>query len=477
MSKAMALKLYVILLVIATGAFLISLPAVTTVTIGKSLCSSLPSFLVSSCRVIPIPEQSTITLRRPFESITIFGKPIQVGRDLSFGLDIRGGTQVTLATDMRDIVPEDRERAIESAKEVISRRIDLFGVSESSVVTSTVADSYRLLVSIPGVSDAQKAIELIGTTAQLDFREYKPSTPSGTATNSGYLVRDFRSSGLTGKNLKRASVQFENKTGKPTVLLEFNEQGTKQFASLTQEQLGKPVGIFLDEYAVSIPTVETVITDGRAQITGNFSVDDAKSLAVALNAGALPVPITVLSQKTIGPNLGGEAIRKSVMAGFIGVFLVMVFMILLYGSNGIFSVISLVFYSLVTVALYKLIPITLTLPGIAGLLLSIGMAVDTNILVFERLWEEEVKGHKSLTSLLSRSFDRAWDSIKDANITTLITCTVLANPLNWTFLNTSGMIRGFAITLALGICLNLLSGMIVTRVLMTLFYKSKDLDA
>jgi preprotein translocase subunit SecD len=454
MSKKSALITYLFLLLSTLGCLVLVMPA---------------KFKFS----LPKPINREINVTRPELNINLWGFKFARNLEISQGLDIKGGTRVTLAADMSSIPAGSRDNALESAQNIIARRINLYGVSESTVQTARSNDSYRLLVEIPGLSDATQAVNLIGSTARLEFREYKPATASATASVSGMLVKDFVPSDLSGSELARSSVQFDSATGKPTIGLEFSQTGAKKFAEITKRNIGKPLAIFLDDYPITAPTVQTEIVDGKAQISGDFTVDSARQLSIALNAGALPVPISVLGQSTVEATLGNAAVTKAVEAGLLGLAVIFLFLILLYGMKGFLACLSLMFYGLVTLALYKLIPVTLSLAGIAGFLLSIGMAVDTNILVFERLREEErMDEHRSTLVKLERAFARAWNSIKDANITTLITCFVLYNPLEWSFLNREGLVRGFALTLAMGIALNIFCGMVVTRVLMTLFYQS-----
>jgi preprotein translocase subunit SecD len=254
--------------------------------------------------------------------------------------------------------------------------------------------------------------------------------------------------------------------------MEFNDEGRKIFADVTQKNIGKVLAIFLDEMPITFPKINTAILDGQAIITGNFTVDQAKQLSIQLNAGALPVPIEVIQQNTVGASLGQKSVEDSIRAGFIGLGLIILFMILYYGWKGFLASVSLVFYALYTVALYKLFGVTLTLPGIAGLLLTIGMAVDSNILIFERM-KEELRMGKSFTQAMHLGFDRAWHSIKDANVTTILISLILINPLDFSFLNTSGLVRGFGLTLLIGVSISLFTSMIVTRTLMKLFLKDK----
>jgi len=390
-----------------------------------------------------------------------FSSPtIRIGnfvRDLNIkqGLDLQGGTEVTLSADMSQVKVEDRNDALQSAREIISRRVDMYGVSEPSIKTMVSNDSYRILVALPGVSNPQEALDLIGQTASLDFFEMPVATDSPT-------YADLKPTGLTGKDLLKSNVNFNSQTGKPEIALKFTTEGGKKFGEITSRNIGKQVWILLDGEVLTAPVVQTAIMDGNAVINGDFTVEDAKSKVITLNAGALPVPIAILKQQNIAPTLGAESIRKSIVAGSVGLGLVALFMMLNYGYLGFIAVVGLIIYGLLTLAVYKLVPITLTLPGLAGFILSIGMAVDSNILVFERMKEESRKGNDFLGSM-ELGFGKAWDSIKDANIATLITTFILFNPFDWNFLNSSGMVRGFALTLFLGIAISLFTGIFVTR--------------
>jgi preprotein translocase subunit SecD len=393
--------------------------------------------------------------------------------ELKQGLDIKGGLQVTLSADMKDIAPADRPTALESAKNVIGRRIDLYGVSESGIKTAVSGDDYRIILELPGVSDPQQALDLIGQTAEMVFA-LPVYTPGKTASESATLT-SFSPTDLTGADLAKAAVTFQTQNSQPGVSLTFKDSGKTKFAKLTKENLGKPIAILLDGYPVTMPNVESEITDGNAQITGKFTTDEAKALAVQLNAGALPVPVSVLSQKNIPATLGAESIQKSVIAGAIGLSTVIIFMIGNYGWMGVIASVGLVLYGLFTLTIYKLFSVVLSLPGIAAFLLSVGMAVDSNILVFER-YKEEIRVGRDWRVALELAFGRAWDSIKDANTATIITGIILYNPLDWNFLNTSGSVRGFALTLILGIFISLFTGIFVTRNLLRLFYRGKTLE-
>jgi len=388
--------------------------------------------------------------------------------ELKQGLDIKGGLQVVLKAEMKDISFADRTSALESLKNVIGRRVDLFGVSESGIKTAVSGNDFRLILELPGVSDSQQAISLIGQTAQMVFA--LPTYISGKTASESATLSGFNPTDLSGADLQRATVTFESQDRSPAVSLSFKESGKIKFAKLTQDNIGKPIAILLDGYPLTMPTVQTEIIDGNAIITGQFTTEEAKALSVQLNAGALPVPVLILSQKNIPATLGADSIKKSITAGAIGLSMVILFMVSYYGKMGFIASVGLVLYGIFTLALYKLIPVVLSLPGIAGFLLSVGMAVDSNILVFER-YKEEIRAGRDWRVGLELAFGRAWDSIKDANTATIITGLILFNPLEWSFLNTSGSVRGFALTLILGIFISLFTGIIVTRNLLRLFFK------
>ena len=402
-------------------------------------------------------------------------------RDLEVkkGLDISGGVSVLLQADISKISFEDKEDALKSLRDVIERRVNLLGISEASVQTSRFNDEYRVIVELAGVFNAEEALSVIGQTAQLEFRTEAPAVIPEDSTDSAPLdVPSFEHTDLTGADLKKASVGFDTQgsvpTNEPIIQLQFNAEGTRKFKDITEKSLGKRVAIYLDETPIIAPVVESVITDGQAIIRGQFTLDEAKLLVTELNAGALPVPVKVLEQRTVGPSLGQESVVKSVYAGFVGLALVIAFMILYYGRLGIMASIALTIYGIVTLALYKLIPVVLTLPGLAGFILSIGMAVDANILIFERI-KEELHADKPLSIALENGFGRSWDSIRDANMATLITTFILFNPFDWPFLPTSGAVRGFALTLALGIFISLFTGVFVTRNLVRVFYNASEI--
>ncbi len=395
---------------------------------------------------------------------------------LKLGLDLQGGTQLVLETDMTNLPNEDRDNALDSAKEVIEKRVNLFGVSEAVVQSSKVGDSRRILVDLPGIKDMNQAQELVGKTALLEFREQN-ATAAAEATQSAFFIPTFENTsptGLTGKDLKKAQVTFGGNNQQITagsaaeVAIEFNSEGSQKFAEITRRNVGKPLAIFLDDMPVTWPNVNQEILGGNAVITGNFTPEAAKSLAVQLNAGALPVPIKVVEQRSIGASLGQESINKSLVAGIIGLLSVIIYMIAYYGFLGVIAAVALIIYSLFTIAIFRtglflIPPITLTLAGIAGFILSIGMAVDANILIFERMKEERRWG-KTSKQALDLGFKRAWSSIRDSNISSLITASILYGM-------GTGSIKGFAITLAIGVLVSMFTAITVTRTILRIFIK------
>lgn len=416
------------------------------------------------------------------QSFTLFGKTFrrydlgfsignfQVARkfDLKLGLDLAGGSHLVFDADVSKLSDDKKSSALEGVRDIIEKRVNLFGVSEPSVQTANFEGKNRIIVELPGIKDTKEAITLIGKTAQLTFYEEiilpakeKDATPSATLTPTD----------LTGADLQNAQVVFDSNNGKPSISLTFTKEGGNKFAKITERNIGKSLPIILDNTIISSPVVQETIIGGSAQITGTFTIDEAKKTVIQLNAGALPVPITLIEERTVGATLGGESIQKSITAGTVGILMVSLFMFLSYGTLGLVADIGLIIFGLITLALYKLIPVTLTLPGIAGFMLSVGMAVDSNILIFERFKEEKQK--RNISDALEVSFGRAWDSIRDANVATLVTAFILANPLDWSFLHTSGPVRGFAITLALGIAISLFTGLFVSRNLLRLFIRER----
>jgi preprotein translocase subunit SecD len=390
-------------------------------------------------------------------------------KELVLGLDLVGGSHLAFDIDTTSVEADSKTDALESLKTTIEKRVNLFGVSEPYIALSEFEGKNKIIVELPGITDTAQAIELVGQTAQLNFAEVViPEEESETPPEPQLFPTE-----LTGRDLKKAFVNFDQTTGAAMVAIEFTDDGAKKFEDLTAKNIGKPLAILLDSQVVSAPVVNEKISGGSAVIQGQFTLDEAKALSVQLNAGALPLPINLIEERTIGATLGNESVKKSVEAGLIGVVMVMVFMIIAYRKLGIVADIGLIIFGVITLALYKFIPVVLTLPGIAGFLLTMGMAVDANILIFERFKEEKKIRHNEADAM-ENAFGRAWDSIRDANVATLIIAFILANPLDWPFLQTSGPVRGFAITLALGVLVSLFTGIYVSRNLLRLVVRGKQ---
>jgi preprotein translocase subunit SecD len=425
------------------------------------------------CLVVNLPPQITLgtkTFYRPNFNFKFGSFEFKPNLDLKLGLDLSGGASLIYNVETSGLKPEAVPTALESLKANIERRVNLFGVSEANVQLSRENNQNRLKIELPGVEDINQAINLIGQTAQLSFKGLVDIPPEATATAK---VDDyFKDVGLNGSHLVSAKAVISPNDGKPEVAIGFNAEGSKLFAQATKDYLNKRIFIFLDDSVVTDPVVQTIITDGQAVINGSFDLTSAKTLATQLNAGALPLPITLVQQAQIGATLGRNTVSMGITAGLIGLALVALFMVGNYGRLGLISVFGLIIYSLITLTLYRLIPVTLTFPGLVGFILSIGMAVDSNILIFARMKEELIEG-KPWNQAMELGFGRAWESIKDANTCTIITGLILFNPLNWPFLNTSGMVRGFAVTLLLGIIIGIFTGVFVTRNLLRVLAKTK----
>lgn len=487
-------------------------------------------------------------------------------RPFRLGLDLQGGVQLVYSADVDNVPEADQGDALEGARDVIERRVNIFGVSEPVVQTAKSGNEWRVIVELPGVTDVNAAVNLIAETPRLEFKIINPN-PTTTApvineaevkaqaeavlkqalgpgadftalakehsddssgdaggelgwAKRGMFVPEFEAAcfdqgqvgrvhpelvqtrfgfhviqplerrgsgdglearcrhilfstaapspadewmntGLNGAHLKRATVAFDPTTSEPQVSLQFNPEGADLFSQITQRSIGQPVGIFLDGSLISSPVVREAITTGSAVISGNFTVAEAKQLRERLNAGALPVPITIISQQTIGPTLGQAAVQKSLYAGVLGVLLIVGYLLVMYRWPGVLASLTLVVYGLTVLTLFKLIPVTLTLAGISGFIFSLGIAVDANILVFERL-KEELRAGNLLERAIALSYRRAWPSIRDSNLSTLLTCLVLLG-------FSTSIVKGFALTLALGILVNLVTTMVASRLLLSVF--------
>ncbi|MBI2465861.1 MAG: protein translocase subunit SecD [Candidatus Sungbacteria bacterium] len=389
------------------------------------------------------------------------------------GLDLLGGTHLLYQADLSDVAEGDKSSFMNGLKDVVERRVNLFGVSEPVVAVNRSGGEWRLAVELAGVKDINQAIKIIGETPYLEFKEQRPEAESQKMLESLHgqtidlSVTDpyFTPTALTGRYINKASLGFNSQTGRPEVLLQFNEEGQNLFAAITQKNVGLPLAIYLDGQPISTPVVEQPITDGSAQITGSFTIKEAKELVERLNSGALPVPISLVSQQTVGATLGRDSLVKSLMAGFVGFVLVAAFMIFWYRLSGLLAVVALLVYAILTLSIFKLIPVTLTLAGIAGFVLSVGMAVDANILIFERM-KEELKSGRPFGLAVDEGFKRAWTSIRDSNVSSLITAFIL-------YWFGASLVRGFALTLIIGILISMFSAITLTRTFLRVFINTK----
>ena len=385
--------------------------------------------------------------------ILIWTKPTKLG------LDLVGGSRLVLEAQTTDTVAKITPDMMDSLLFAIENRVNKLGVAETVVQRS---GEHRLIVEIPDVSDLSQAKAFIGDTAELEFK-----APYG----DDIYNTQWASTGLTGKDLAKTNLSTNSSNGQWVVDLEFNGVGTKKFAKLTRALVGKPMAIFFNGEMQSAPVIREPILEGRAQISGGengFQYEEAKKMVDLLNAGALPVPAKIIEENTVGPTLGADSIAKSKNAGLIGLGLVMLFMIAYYRVPGIIANIALCIYGVILFAIFKTIPITMTLAGIAGFILSIGMAVDANILIFERT-KEELRAGRTLFTAINTGFDRAFTSIFDSNMTTIITCVILY------CLGTS-IVKGFALTLALGVIASMFTAITVTKNFMLLIFGTKTLD-
>jgi protein-export membrane protein SecD len=380
------------------------------------------------------------------------------------GLDLSGGTHLVYNADTSKVKSDGVTDAMNALQQVIERRVNAFGVGEPVVQTeqggALGGGNYRLIVELPGVTDVNQAIAMIGQTPMLEFKLVKQGSENTTTLPDGSAdPAAFEDTGLTGTYLASAALQFGNGgsalTTTPTVLVNFNDEGSKLFSSITSTYTGRQLGIFLDGKLLSAPVIQERIDNGSAVITGSFTAQEAKTLATNLNLGALPVPITLASTQTIGATLGDEATHAGVMAGVIGFIALAIFMILWYRVPGVVAVLSLSIYIVLMLALFKLIPVVLTAAGIAGFILSVGLAVDANVLIAERMKEELAEGKQTQIAIRD-GFLRAWNAIRDSNVAHIIVAIIL-------FWFGTSLIKGFALVFGLGVIVSLLSAITISR--------------
>jgi len=385
---------------------------------------------------------------------------VKGGKDFVLGLDLAGGSALTYKIDISSVpAGTDVAESVSSLRDVIERRVNLFGVREPTVTTSysRLSSEWRLIIELPGVTDVVAAEKMIGETPVLDFRTPKANAIKD-ASSSLSLIDDYEQTLLTGRYLDKATLEFNQTTNRPTIGLNFNNEGSKLFAEITKANIGKPVAIFLDGAPISVPTVNEEITGGKAVISGNFTIDEARTLVGRLNSGAVPLPISLSGTNIVGPTLGGSAVKAGEKSAIIGFILVVLFMLLWYRLPGFMASLALVAYSTMMLALFKLIPVTLTSAGIAGFIISVGLAVDANVLTFERM-KEEIRNGKGLLDAVEVGFARAWTSIRDSHIAAIIVSIIL-------FWMGTSVVKGFAFTFFLGAVVSLISAQLITRVFM-----------
>lgn len=401
------------------------------------------------------------------------------------GLDLQGGVHLVYEADLSNIEKKDYTSLMEGLGGVIERRVNIFGVKESVVQVEKTPGHQRLIVELPGIKSSAEAIEIIGQTPFLEFREQwseeetqrilaKREEIKGKSEEEIKKIENwqlafedpyFKSTPLTGRYLKTADLQFNQTTYEPAVALQFNEEGSKIFRELTSRNVGKPLAIYIDGVLISAPIVQEPISEGKAQITGKFKVEEAKRLARDLKSGALPVPIKLISQQVVGPILGRVSLEKSLKAGMIGFLVIVLFLIIFYRLPGLLASLALVIYVVINLTVFKLIPVTLTLAGIAGFILSMGMAIDANILIFSRMREELKKG-KAYSESLREGLRLAWPSVRDGNFTTILAALIL-------FIFGTSFVKGFAFTLITGNFMSLFSAVFVTNTFLECFRETK----
>lgn len=384
-------------------------------------------------------------------------------RPWNLGLDLAGGSSLVYEIDVSGVKDTEQDSVVRGLRDVIEKRVNIFGVAEPRVYTEKVGTSNRLVVELAGIKDVNQAIKMIGQTPFLEFREVLQDEKSTSSVS-------FPPTALNGRYVNSAQVGRDPNTSVPEINFSLNDEGAILFEQITEKNIGKPICLFIDGQPIiadnfqdSCPNVQGKISGGKARITGQFTITRASQIVERFNAGALPAPITLVNQQTIGSDFGQDSLTKAIFAGFVGTLAVMLFMLIYYRTLGIFASIALLIYTAITMAVFKLVPITMTLSGIAGFILSIGMAVDANILVYERT-KEEIKKGTPHAAAIEEGFRRAWTSIRDSNVSTMITAGVL-------YFFTSSFVQGFALSLFIGVILSLFSAITTTRLMLRAFLK------
>jgi protein-export membrane protein SecD len=369
------------------------------------------------------------------------------------GLDLNGGTHLMYRADTTQVAEGEVDGAMNSLREVIERRVNLFGVSEPLVQVVQGGNEQRLIVELPGVTDVGEAIRLIGKTPSLEFK-LATTTEVGTST-----VASLIETGFDGKYIEKAQLVFDPNSNEPIVALTFTDAGQALFADITANNIGSILAITLDDQPISLPVIRQEIRDGQAQISGGFTIEEARQLVRDLNYGALPVPIELISTQSIGPSLGEAVLNAGLKAGVIAFIAIAIFLILWYRLPGLVAVVAMTIYVIINLALFKLIPVTLTAAGIAAFILSLGMAVDANILIFERT-KEELRRGKNLKDSVHEGFHRAWPSIRDSNFSSILTGAILF------YLASTSVVKGFALVFMIGVFASMFTAITATRTLL-----------
>lgn len=400
--------------------------------------------------------------------LALYLKNTQDSKPFKLGLDLNGGIHLVYKADTSKLPTADIGGAMSTLKNVIESRVNAFGVSEPVVQTEKTTlngqEVNKLIVELPGVKDTQKAIDLIGQTPVLEFALLKEvATTSSTATSAPQVSLEY--TGLTGRYITTAQVEYDGQTGRPMIGLVFNSEGADLFAKITKENIGTQLAIMLDGQVISAPTIQAEIIGGRAQITGQYSIKEATELVRNLKYGALPVPIELIGTQTIGASLGADALKASTRAGMYGFIIVALFLILWYRTRGLVAAIALAIYTILNLVVFKMGGIVMTSAGLAAFIISIGMAVDGNILIFERMREELKKG-KTRMQALHDGFARAWPSIRDSNISSMITAVILYS------FAASPMIKGFALVFLIGVAISMFTAVSISRTLLLAISKT-----